>query len=87
MSYTVEWVPLAEQQLAAIWLGTADRDTITAASHALDQMLRADPEGASESRPGGQRIVFAAPLAATCTIDRDERLVTVASVWRFRTRG
>ena len=51
MSFNVIWDPATEQELITIWLAARDRITVTAASHALEQRLAADPanEGAAEA--------------------------------------
>ena len=43
MKYTVEWLPIAEDQLAGIWLKATDRNAVSAAVHAIDALLERDP--------------------------------------------
>jgi hypothetical protein len=62
MTYDVDWLPDAEQELAALWLQASDRQAITAAAHAIDQRLKLDPENEGESRPNGRRILHGKPL-------------------------
>jgi plasmid stabilization system protein ParE len=85
MNYSVNWLPNAEQELAALWLNSSDRDAITSASSVIDQLLVRDPDNEGESRPNGRRIVFATPLAAIYRIHPDKRQVDVLHVWKFRT--
>ena len=40
MNDTVEWGPIAEGNLAAIWMAAADRDAVTLATHRLEQALK-----------------------------------------------
>jgi hypothetical protein len=83
MKYTVIWVPDAEQELAAIWIAAADRDAVTAAAHQVDQDLRRDPDTQGESRPEGRRIVLEHPLGVLFTIQPQDRIVYVLTVWHF----
>jgi hypothetical protein len=43
MNYHVEWTPLAEQQLAAVWVAATDRGVVTAAANWLDDELARGP--------------------------------------------
>jgi hypothetical protein len=43
MNYRVDWAPTAEQQLAAVWLASADRTAVTSAADWLDNELSAAP--------------------------------------------
>jgi hypothetical protein len=36
MNYAVRWLPAAEQELAALWLNSARRSSVTQAAHRLD---------------------------------------------------
>jgi hypothetical protein len=83
MNYTVDWVPRAEQELAALWMDAQSRDAVTRASHRIDQLLRHDPEQAGESRPRGRRILFELPLGVVFRVYPDRRLVRVLHVWRI----
>lgn len=65
--YRVDWLQSALDELAAIWT-TADssrRAAVTAATDAIEQRLKLDAANEGESRTGGRRITFAAPLAVT----------------------
>ena len=39
MNYDVFWIPAAEQELAAIWLASDDRNAVTLAAHRLEERL------------------------------------------------
>ena len=59
MSFTVDWRPSAEDELARLWVDHPDeRNEITAAAAALDTTLRRDPLALGESRTGQARITF-----------------------------
>jgi hypothetical protein len=42
----VAWSVAAQQQLAAIWMAASNRNTVTAASHAIDLALASSPHTA-----------------------------------------
>jgi plasmid stabilization system protein ParE len=81
MTYTVAWVPSAEQRLADIWLHAPDRDRVTRAAHDIDQRLRRDPENDGESRSNGRRILISIPLGVIFRVFPQDRLVEVLTVW------
>jgi plasmid stabilization system protein ParE len=81
MTYTVTWVPSAEQRLADIWLHAPDRDRVTRAAHDIDQRLRRDPENDGESRSNGRRILISIPLGVIFRVFPEDRLVEVLTVW------
>ncbi len=87
MSYSVLWMPAAEERLASIWVHADDRNEITQAAHRIDQTLRADPEDAGESRSGEMRLLLAPPLGVLFLVSPDDRRVSVLTVWRFDRRG
>jgi hypothetical protein len=86
--YRVRWERSALDELAEVWMeaDSTFREAITAATHAIDQELRSDPYGASESRSEGRRILFLTPLGLYFRVDEKERVVSILRVWRFRKR-
>jgi len=87
MSYTVVWVPAAEQELAELWLNAAQRREVTEAAREIDSRLRFSPAEQGESRPRGRRILLVLPLGVTFEILPEDRIVRVLDVWRFEKRG
>jgi hypothetical protein len=81
MKWTVIWTRDVENELAALWLGAADRPTVTMAGDAIDAQLRRDPYANSESRTGKTRIMIESPLAAAYDVSDDDCMVTVWAVW------
>ena len=55
MTFRVEWLQSARDDLARIWARAdfMERQAITAASALLDQKLQNDPDDQGESRPDG----------------------------------
>lgn len=83
MTWDVEWLPDAEQELAAIWLQATDRQAVTAAADAIDRRLSRDPEQEGESRSQDVRVTFEKPLGVLFHVSVDERRVKVVHVWQF----
>jgi hypothetical protein len=86
MRFQVHWVSEAEEELASIWIDAEDRNLITRAAFAIDQILRDRPEDAGESRSGDRRILLHPPLGVTFSISTDDQTVLVLNVWRFDPR-
>jgi hypothetical protein len=72
----------------ALWIGadSAQRQAITAASHVIDQRLKADPVNEGESRPNGRRITIVPPLAVRYRVEDDGLTVNVMHVQLFGRR-
>ena len=83
MTYTVVWVPAAEQELAELWIGAARRRELTKAAREIDLRLRAAPAAEGESRAHGRRILLVSPLGVTLEILAEDRIVRVLDVWQF----
>lgn len=82
MKYRVEWSPSALDDLMRIWTDSAQRASVTEASHIIDQELSLDPEIVGEAREGNTRITFSPPLAVLFDINHDLRTVVVWAVWQ-----
>jgi plasmid stabilization system protein ParE len=83
MKFTVEWLPAAEQDLAAIWVNASDQAEVTAAANAIDQALMRNPHTLGEGRLGVSRILVVAPLAVEYDVIVDDGKVVVWHVWRW----
>ena len=81
--YRVEWLPTAEQRLAAIWNKAADRALVAAAADELDAALARNPTILGESRDENARIAFLKPLAVIFDVDEKLRRVRVWDIWRW----
>jgi hypothetical protein len=75
MKYTVVWKQQAVEQLAAIWIASTDRNSISAATLEIDRALKSDPEQQGESRHGSRRVMFVPPLVVAFRIDADDRIL------------
>lgn len=83
MTYTVDWIPSAENDLAEIWNGATDQADVTAAADAIDADLARDPWRVGESREGVSRIHVRQPLAVEYDVIADDAKVIVWHVWRW----
>ena len=86
--FRVVWLQPALNELAEIWMrvDSGRRLAVNAAAQAIDAELLTDPQNAGESRPGGRRVLFHAPLGATFEI-RTAGVVRVLHVWDYWPRG
>jgi len=78
--YTVLWAAKAESQLAALWTGGGDRETIAATVDQFDRSLSRDPFLIGESRSDGYRIEVSGPLAFIFRVSDPDQKVTVLRV-------
>jgi len=84
MRYTVVWVPSAEEDLAALWIESADRSAVASAANTIDTLLREDPHRQGESRFGAVRVLLVPPLGIDFKVLEEDRLVKVVAVWTVR---
>jgi len=72
-------------ELATIWMraDTSQRVAVTDAAQAMDRLLQNHPDRKGESRPGGRRILFSAPLAVLFRVVSEDSLVRVLKAWRY----
>ena len=83
MNYTIEWVPSAENDLAALWLNVELRPLLAKAANAIDVRLRWDAHEVGESRERRERIEFEPPFAVIFECDPTARHVKVLYIWAF----
>lgn len=79
-SYTVTWLPSAEDQLAEVWLASADREAVRSAADSLETALSRLPNNLGEERSPGKRIALVGPLLVLFEVNDDDRRVTVLRV-------
>jgi hypothetical protein len=80
MNFTVIWTALAQEQLADIWLVSANRTAVALAQHQIDQLLRIDPD--TRGVPFfGDRLLYIPPLRAAFSINWMDMIVEVFDVW------
>jgi hypothetical protein len=72
--------------LRAVWDEAGDelRQAILRASHLINQRLHENPHEEGESRAGGTRILFEAPVGVEFEIDEKRKLVSIVRSWAYR---
>ncbi|MBA4062906.1 MAG: hypothetical protein C0501_04205 [Isosphaera sp.] len=81
MTWHVAWHDTAFDQMARIVRNHPDhKDELAAALRDLTAALRADPEGAGESRGDGLRITFHDPLVVDFQVAPADRRVLILNV-------
>ena len=81
MKFTVVKSPIAEHQLAKIWVQASDRASVSQAFDRIATLLKPDPKSLGRLHPGGWRVVTLGPLAVTFQVSADDRMVKVMSVF------
>lgn len=86
--FRVHWSQSAVDELSTIWTNADPvlRQAITSAAFQIDEHLRSDPYGQSESRPGGIRVLFVAPLGINFRVEAGTKTSLVLRIWLFRKR-
>ncbi len=77
MKYTVVWKPEAENELADLWMKTADRHELAAAANRLEKALSSFPASIGEASHGVTRIAFDGPMGVVYDVSDADCLVTV----------
>ena len=81
MQYDVEWRELALQQLARIWLASADRNGLTVEVDETDEALSEDPDQKGEDY-FGDRVLHTDQMWVLFRVHEDDGVVTVLQVGR-----
>ncbi|MBI1901825.1 MAG: type II toxin-antitoxin system RelE/ParE family toxin [Planctomycetia bacterium] len=81
MRYTVVWTPAAEQELAAIWLNSTDRNAAASAAGRIDALLAVDPESRGELRFDTVRYLSVPPLGVDFEVIDDDCIVYVLAAF------
>jgi len=81
--FTVTWTPLAEDDLAFVWINadSSQRSDITNYAATLIRNLRANADHIGESREPGVRVLAEKTLGVEFRVSVPDRLVTVFHVW------
>jgi hypothetical protein len=81
MKFTVAMSPVAEHQLALIWLQAEDRERVSQAFHRIEALLKTDAHRLGRLHPSGWRVLTLMPIVVTFKVSEDDRLVTIMSVF------
>jgi hypothetical protein len=77
--YTVVWHGSAQAELADLWIGSRDRNAVTAAAHFIDVELSLDAAAKGVELSEGLRALFA-PLRDLFVVIEGDRVVEVLRV-------
>lgn len=79
MTFTVVWMPTAENDLALLWVTAGDRQAVTDAANRIDRELRVD--GHMKGMDAfGDRYYVDPPLAVFYDVSVPDRLVRVGQI-------
>jgi hypothetical protein len=80
MKYTVVNAPVADEQLADIWVNAARRQDVADAFNCIESSLKHDAHLQGREHPNGWRVLIVPPLAVTFRVSVEDRLVKILSV-------
>ena len=81
MAYRVIWTEDAENDLAAVWVNSANRPAVSETIHSLERDLRLSPLSLGESRGSSvERIVVCRPIGLSFLVVVDDEKVFVNAV-------
>ena len=78
--YTVVWHDDALNQLAQIWMDASDRDSVTAATNAIDRQLADDASAKGTAVEGDLRLSSIPPLRVLFAVIEADRLVRILDI-------
>ena len=82
MSYRLDWRTVAEDELAEVWLASADRPGVTAAVAQLERDLARSPLSIGESRRSTlHRVAFRPPVGFEYEVIPDDAVVIIHGVF------
>ena len=82
MKFTTDWQAV-EDDLAAIWVHSADRQAVTDAANEIEGLLRYNPLTVGEAREGNTRILIVQPVAVYYDVIVDDCRVVLWQLWRW----
>jgi mRNA-degrading endonuclease RelE of RelBE toxin-antitoxin system len=80
MRYTVIWAPIAQNQLAQMWLEALDRSAISQSSDRIDELLATDPHKHGSNLREGLNKLQVYPLRVIFEIDDADCKVRVVRI-------
>lgn len=80
MKYTVVNAPVADEQLADVWLKAVNRQDVADAFNSIESSLKRGAQLQGREHPNGWRVLIVPPLAVTFCVSIDDRLVKILSV-------
>jgi hypothetical protein len=80
MKFTVASTPLADLQLADIWLRASDPQAVSDASDRIDALLRTSADRVGQVRSDGRWVIVEIPLTVTYELSVDDCKATIVSI-------
>ncbi len=80
MKYTVVSTPLADQQLAKIWLDALDQQGVSDAYNYIESRLKNNAHLLGRLHPSGWRVLAQPPLIVSFMVSEDDRLAKIISI-------
>lgn len=85
MNYRIIWSKRAEDDLAILWLNTANQTLISSVSQFLDVQLMRTPLTVGESRESSvNRVIYQDPLGLVYDVIEDDKSVIVQAVFGMK---
>jgi hypothetical protein len=69
MRWTVIWMPVAQGELASVWMASSDRMGATRASNQIDHLLAVDPNAVGDVIFDMLRALIVSPIGVEYEID------------------
>ncbi len=82
MAYHVIWTESALSDLALIWMDAENRNTVSEASEAIDQLLAENPRHARLEVVLNQGTMMRGPIGVDFWISDEQNKVTVFAAWK-----
>ena len=81
MNFTAAWRQTAEDELTLLWLASPNRNSVTAAAHAIDQALAVDADAVGRVVFDTVREYTYPPLGVEFEVIVEDARVWVLKVW------
>jgi hypothetical protein len=81
MKYTVVTTPVADHQLADIWLKAATPQQVADSFNRIESLPKNEPHSHGRQHPDVWRVLTVAPMLVTFRVSDDDRIVTIMSVY------
>jgi plasmid stabilization system protein ParE len=87
VNYAVFWTQEAYESLLDVASVLQVSEQVVRAVEEIHRLLAENPDQQGESRPGGRRIMFAAPIGVIYRMDARLRWVVISKAWGYLPRS